>query len=133
MNLNEIYSRFDKLTNLALVIPELDEKNALDHVANIPPAPTVEVVTSLAGLLAADMTALWIEAENTRTTYLAEIGEAAAAAEALVDAGERLSLSDPRSVESFFNLSYVVARTFAATRNKLAQENLEGIFAAAKV
>ena len=35
MNVDELYSRFDKLTSLALVIPELDEKPALDHVPNL--------------------------------------------------------------------------------------------------
>ena len=132
MDLNSLYSRFDKLTCLALVIPELDEKRALDH-AHTTPIQTVEVVASLAGLLAADMSALWLEAEETSTAYLAEIGECAAAAEALVDAAERISLSNPRSIESFFNLSYIVARVFASARNQLAQENLEGIFAAANV
>lgn len=130
MTLNDLYSRFDKLTNLALVIPEFDDVESLANALNGPAVPAIEAVTSLAGLLAADMSALWLEAEETSTVYLAEIGEAAAAAEALVDAAERVSLSNLRSIESFFNMSYVAARTFAAARNQLAQENLDGIFTA---
>lgn len=130
MTLNELYSRVCKLTALALVIPELDEKKSLDHTPNIPPAPTVEIVTELAGLLAADMAALYIEAEETSTRYMDALSEAQAAAEALLNAADWLSISDPQSAERFFALSYITARTFAAARDKLAQD--EGIFASTK-
>lgn len=131
MTLNELYSRVCKLTALALVITELDEKKALSHTPNLTPAPTVEIVTELAGLLAADMAVLYIEAEETSTRYMDALSEAQAAAEALLNAADWLSSSDPRSVERFFALSFITARTFAAARDKLAQD--EGIFAATKV
>ena len=126
MNVDELYSRFDKLTSLALVIPELDEKPALDHVPNLPPIPAVEVVTALAGLLAADMAALYIEAEDTTTRCLYVLSEAQAAAEALLDAADWLSSSDSRSAERFFSMAYITARTFVSARDKLAQEYPEG-------
>ena len=126
MTIDELYSRFDKLTCLALAITELDEKPALDHVPNLPPVSTVEVAPSLAGLLAADMAALYIEAEETTTRCLYVLSEAQAAAEALLDAADWLSSSDSRSTERFFSMSYITARTFAAARDKLTQESPEG-------
>lgn len=128
MNIDELYSRFDKLCCLAQTIPELDEKETLDHVSGVPSIPAIVVTTTLAGLLAEDTAALLLEAEeNAFTIHLSDIAESAAAAEALRDMGEDTDTNDPRSVQSFYNLAYIVARHFVNTRKLLALEELDEI------
>lgn len=123
MTHNTLCSRFDKLTALAVTIPEFDEMELLTHVPNGSAFSATEVIRSLAGLLAEDTEALLAEAEEMRTNCRIDlIGESAAAAVALFDFADRVEEGDSRSHENMINMSYVTARTFVDIRDQLARE-----------